>query len=304
MDEILGTTRWSELYLILEGLSTSLQQIPTHINDFCRAVCEYPDEALREELTTMVREARLRESVRLEEDLVNITPNNYFEKIDYWLGDIDEEAIHCCVIHWANAATELGGACQIASRAVERSWSEWALTERWLQDVEVRQRLLEDDTTVRRRPIWSSDSRGRLSHETVALSGHLEPILRHTQDLRQTIEQLGRFWEQLSSDIRAVPPDRMSNNRTLIVSSGRGKALVKQWSTVTDMVENLWTDRDRAANLVEQAPPRIKSTAAGQSVEFSLPSGSSGDQPLYSISTVTLPSRRLKVFTKSLKAGE
>ncbi|KAG8912941.1 hypothetical protein FRC00_003423 [Tulasnella sp. 408] len=144
MDEILGTSRWSELYLILERLSTNLRQIPTHIDDFCRAICDYPDEALREELTTMVREARLRESVRLENDLVNITPNNYFEMIDYWLGDIDEEAIHNCAIRWANVATELGGACQIASRAAERSSSEWALTERWVQDIGTRQKLLEE----------------------------------------------------------------------------------------------------------------------------------------------------------------
>lgn len=263
MDEILGTARRSEIYVILERLSTNLQQIPAHIYDFCQAVCEYPDEVLREELATIVREAQLRESVRLQYDLVNITPNNYFKMIEYWLGDIGEEAIQDCVIRWATVAAELGGACQIASSAVQRSSSEWGLAGRWLQDVEARQKLLEEKPAVHRWSIWWPDSQDRISPSTVALKVHLEPILRCTQDLRQNIERLGSFWEQLSSDIRAVPPNKMSDNRALLISSGLDKELVKQWSAVTDIIEKLWTDRYNAVDLVQKAPPGIMSTGMG-----------------------------------------
>ncbi|KIO17004.1 glycoside hydrolase family 115 protein [Tulasnella calospora MUT 4182] len=262
-DEILRATRWPKIYIILEKLSTILKQLPVHIDDFCEALCKYSDKTVTEELSIMVHEAQLRDSKRLEYYLVNITQDSYFEIIEYWLSDIDEGAIRDCVVRWADVATELGGACQIVARAVEGSSRQWALAERWLQDVGTKQKFLEENTAVHHWSIWWLDSREHLSPSTMALKIRLEPIRRCTQDLRQAIEQLGSFWEQLSSDIREVSRNKMSDSHALLISSGHGKELVKQWSAVTDLMRKLWFDRNRAANRVRKAPPGIVSTGMG-----------------------------------------
>ncbi|KAG8970959.1 hypothetical protein FRC05_011633 [Tulasnella sp. 425] len=261
MEEVVGTAPWSEIYVIIEKLSTNLCQMPTHIRDFCREVCEYPDEALREELTEMVREARLREIVRLESDLPNITPHNYFERIEYWLRDIGEDEVYDCVNSWADRAAELSGACQIASRAVERASSEWTLIKRWINNVGTKPKLREGNSSVESWSIWWLNSREDVMPSTTALDVRLEVILRSTRDLRETIERLGRFWDEFSSNIKAVPPSMMLDYRALIISSGRGRDMIKQWAVVSDLIRKFGIDRWKAVGLVRLAPPAIRSTA-------------------------------------------
>lgn len=263
MDEVFGAARWSELYVIIEKLSTDICQISTHIRDFCRAVREYPEEALRKELTEMVREARLRDVVRLASDLPNITPINYFEMIEYWLGDIGEDAIHDCVGTWADAAAELSGACQIASRAVERSSSEWTLIQRWVRDVGTRAKPREGNASIELWSMWWFNSLEDITPLTTALDGRLELILRCTQELRETIERLGSFWDELSSGIAAVPSSMMLDNRASIISLGRSKEMIKQWTVISDLIDKFWINRNRGVDLIMLGPPAIRSTIIG-----------------------------------------
>lgn len=212
----------------------------------------------------MVREARLREIVRLEYDLPNITPHKYFEMVEYWLRDIEEGAVHDCIHRWADVAAELSGACQIASRAVERSSSEWALIKRWIHDGGTRQKAREGNAPVQLWSMWWFNSWEDVTPLTTALDGRLEPILRCTQDLKETIERLGSFWDELSSDIKAVPLSMMLDNRASIISSGRGTEMINQWAVVSDLIKKFWIDRRRAVDLVRLAPPGIRSTGMGQ----------------------------------------
>ncbi|KAG8945951.1 hypothetical protein FRC04_012203 [Tulasnella sp. 424] len=209
----------------------------------------------------MVREARVREIVRLESDLPNITPRNYFEMIEYWLGDIGEDAIHDCVGIWADVAAELRGACRIASRAVERSSSEWTLIQRWIHDVGTRPKPREG---IELWSMWWFNSWEDITPSTTALDGRIELILRCTRELRETIERLGSFWDQLGSSIEAVPPSTMIDNRTSIISSGRSKELIKQWAVVSDLIKKFWIDREKGVDLIRLAPPGIRSAIMGQ----------------------------------------
>ncbi|KAG8923245.1 hypothetical protein FRC01_013027, partial [Tulasnella sp. 417] len=203
MDEILGATRQLEIYVVLETLSTNLQQLPAHICDFCQTTCEYPDESFREELARMVSEARLRGTVSLEHDLDEITLGKYFENIEYWFADIEEEALRDYIENWADTAADLGDACQIASRAVDRLSAEWSVIGRWIQDVGMRGKHQEENAAVHLWSIWRFDSEDHVSYTPIALTGCLEAILRSIQDLKQTVDRLGSFWDKLSSDIRA-----------------------------------------------------------------------------------------------------
>lgn len=218
----------------------------------------------------MTREARLREIVRLEHDLVNITRRNYFEKIEYWLRDIDEETIRAYVEGWVDIAADLGGSCQIASGAVDKLLGEWSAIERWLQHIGTRQKLQEENAAIHRWSIWRSDSRENISPTTIALAACLEPILHCTQDLKQTIDLLGSFWDKLSSDIRSIPPNMISNDRAVMISSGRGQELITQWSVVSDLMKKVFIDRSNAVDLIRLGPPAVRSTGSGQCIELPL----------------------------------
>ncbi|KAG8923244.1 hypothetical protein FRC01_013026 [Tulasnella sp. 417] len=264
IDEILGAALWSEIYPILERLSTNLRQIPTHIRNFCREVLNYPDEDLRGELTMMLREARLKKCVRLEYDLDSIIPYTYFELIEPWLGDISEESSHDYVNRWANEAQWYSDSCQLASRALENTSTEWRVIEQWLRNVGARQKVQEED---RADPLWSTSalrSRQLMSPSTTNLSLQLGDVVHLIDDLRQTIKLLGSIWEKLSSDIRAVSFAVISTNRVAIISSGQSKELIKQWSAVSDLIRTCRIERDRATDLVRYAPPVIRSTETGE----------------------------------------
>lgn len=105
---------------------------------------------------------------------------------------------------------------------------------------------------------------------TTALDVRLELILRSTRDLRETIEGLGRFWDEFSSNIKAVPPSMMLDYRALIISSGRGRDMIKQWAVVSDLIRKFGIDRRKAVDLVLLAPPAIRSTGMGQYTGLSL----------------------------------
>lgn len=263
MDEIFGSTRCSEIYVILERLSANLRQLPTHIRDFCRDICNYPDEDLRGELTVMLREARLRKCVRLEYDLDSIIPYTYFETIESWLGDITEESSRDYVNRWADDAKRYSDSCQFASRALEKTSIEWSAMEHWLHNAGARQEAEEEDAS---NPLWSTwffRSSQPVSPLTMTLSQQLGDVVRLINTLRQTIEQLESIWENLSSDIRAMSFAVISANRTALISSGKGLELVKQWSGVSDLIRTCRIDRDRAVDLVRFAPPAISSTETG-----------------------------------------
>ncbi|KAG8912932.1 hypothetical protein FRC00_003456 [Tulasnella sp. 408] len=236
-----------------------------HVRDFCRDTCDYTiqDEDLRGELTVMLREARLRKCVRLEYDLDRIIPYTYFETIESWLGDITEESSRDYVNRWADDAQRYSDSCQFASRALEKTSIEWSVMEYWLQNAGARQKAEEEDAS---KPLWSTwffPSRQPLSPLSMTLGQQLGDVVRLINDLRQIIEQLGRIWENLSSDIRAMSFAVISANRTALISSGKGVELVKQWSGVSDLLRTCRIDRDRAVDLVRFAPPAISSTETG-----------------------------------------
>ncbi|KAG8923240.1 hypothetical protein FRC01_013022 [Tulasnella sp. 417] len=263
MDEIFGGALRSEICPILERLSTTLRQIPTHIRTFCREVLNYPDEDLRRELAVMLREARLKKCVRLEYDLDSILPYTYFELIESWLGDISEESSHDYINRWADDAQWYSDSCLLASRALEKTSIEWRAIEQWLRNVGARQKVQEEDSAD---PLWSTwffRSRRLISPSTTNLGLQLGDVIRLIDDLRQTIELLGSIWEKLSSDIRAMSFAVISANRVAIISSGQSKELINQWSGVSDLIRTCRIDRDRAPDLVRYAPPVIRSTETG-----------------------------------------
>ncbi|KAG9040980.1 hypothetical protein FS837_012889 [Tulasnella sp. UAMH 9824] len=211
-----------------------------HIREFCRDTCSYSneDENLRRELAVMLREARLRTCVRLEYDLDCIIPYTYFETIESWLSDITEESSCDYVNRWADDAKRYSDSCQFASRTLEKTSIEWSAMEHWLQNAGARQNAEEEDTS---KPVWSTwffHSRQPLSPPIMTLSQQLGDVVHFINKLRQTIEQLGRIWENLNSDIGAMS-----------FASG-----------VSGLIRTCRIDRDRAVDLVRFALPAISST--------------------------------------------
>ncbi|KAG9000991.1 hypothetical protein FRB90_011701 [Tulasnella sp. 427] len=263
MDEILGPTRLTEIYVIVEELSSLLQQIPRHIRDFCRNLRNYPDESLRVGLATMVREARLRGALRLEFDMQDILPYRYLETIESWLHDVSEDEAQNSIKYWADRAEWQGDACRLASNAVGRSLEEWRIIDQWTRDVEARQKRQEEERSRGLWLTWPFGPQQRNSLSTTNLREQLTPILRSIDRLREIIDSLAAFWENLSQDIRAIPRESLAATRTAIISSGLGGELIEQWRSVSELMRNTRIARDQAGSLIRIAPPGIRSTQSG-----------------------------------------